>query len=84
MQNLLDIYCDCKVYFSRKKVNELQYKIKKYRLKMGMTQEELSKKSGVSRITISGLESGKEMNVSVKILKRIAECLEVSINDLFY
>ncbi len=51
---------------------------------MGMTQEELSKKSGVSRITISGLESGKEMNVSVKILKRIAECLEVSINDLFY
>lgn len=61
----------------------MEYKIKEYRLKKGMTQEELSIKSGVNRTTISALESGNEVNVSVKILKRLAECLDIKLNDVF-
>lgn len=62
----------------------MQYKIKECRIKSGLTQEQLSEKSGVSRTTISALENGDEFNVSIKILKKIAECLEVKLNELFY
>lgn len=48
-----------------------------------MTQDELAKKSGVNRTTISALENGNEVNVSVKLLKKLAQCLNTSINDLF-
>lgn len=61
----------------------MKYKIKELRLSMGMTQEELANKSGVNRTTISALESGNEVNVSVKLLKKLAECLNVEINDVF-
>lgn len=62
----------------------MKYKIKEYRLKAGLTQEELSSKSGVNRTTISALESGNEINVSIKVLKKISECLKVKISDVFY
>ncbi len=61
----------------------MKYKVKEYRLKAGMTQEELSVKSGVNRTTISALENGNEVNVSVKILKKISECLQVPVSDIF-
>ena len=57
----------------------MEYKIKELREKMGLTQDDLAKKSGVNRTTIVYLESGKEVNVTAGTLKKIAKCLNVDI-----
>lgn len=57
--------------------------IKTYRLKRGMTQEELAKKSGISRQTIITLESNKKANVTVGVLRRIATALGVPVSAFF-
>lgn len=56
--------------------------VKKIREKRGMTQEQLSERAGVSRITISQLENGAN-DVRLGTLKRIAEALECSVTDFF-
>lgn len=62
---------------------KVQYKIRELRINAGYTQEELAQKSGVNRTTISAMENGNEVNVSVKLLKKLAECLHVKITDVF-
>lgn len=57
--------------------------IKIYRLKRGMTQEELAEKSGISRQTIITLESNKKANVTVGVLRRIATALGVPVSAFF-
>lgn len=57
--------------------------IKTYRLKRGMTQEELAEKSGISRQTIIALESNKKANVTVGVLRRIATALGVPVSAFF-
>ena len=52
--------------------------IKQMRLNKNISQEELSQKSGINRITISRLESGKAINVLTMIqLLRALEHLEL-------
>ena len=60
------------------------YKIKELREKMKMTQEELAEKSGVSRVTISGLENGSNRATTTKTLQNIARALEVTIDQIFF
>jgi transcriptional regulator with XRE-family HTH domain len=60
------------------------YKIKELREKRNMTQEELSSKSGVSRGTISALETGAERTTTTKTLLKIATALETTVDRLFY
>lgn len=59
-------------------------KIKERREFLKMSQEELAKKSAVSRATISNLENNSERNTSTKILKRIASALETTVGELFF
>ena len=59
------------------------YKIKELRLKKGLTQEKLAIKSGVNRTTIVQLETGLEVNVTAKTLRKIAKCLEVDVKEIF-
>lgn len=47
------------------------------------TKEELSKKSGVSRSIINGLETGRTDTTTTKTLFKIAKALDVGINELF-
>ena len=61
----------------------MTYKIKELRIKMGLTQEQLSAKSKVNRTTIVQLENGEEVNVTSGTLKKIAKCLGVGIKDIF-
>jgi len=61
----------------------MDYVIKRIREEKNMTQEELSNKSGVNRTTIIALESGKNVNVTVKTLKAIAEVLGKEVDELF-
>lgn len=60
------------------------YKIKELREKKKMTQEELAEKSGVSRVTISGLENGTNRATTTKTLQNIARALDVSIDQIFF
>ncbi len=60
------------------------YRVKEYREKKNMTQEELAAKSGVSRGTICSIESGKEKNTTSKTLLAIAKALDVTVDVLFF
>ncbi len=60
------------------------YKIKEIRESLGMSQEELSKKSSVNRTTISGLESGTIANTTASTISKIAEALGVQVSDIFF
>ena len=59
------------------------YHIKKYRQEMKLSQEELATKSGVSRATISGLESGNITVTTTEALIKIANALDKKVSDIF-
>ena len=59
-------------------------KIKERREELKMTQEELANKSGVSRQTISSLETGKYENMLVGTLAAIATALDTTVDKIFY
>ncbi|MFA4818682.1 MAG: helix-turn-helix transcriptional regulator [Patescibacteria group bacterium] len=56
--------------------------IKKYRAKLGISQDKLSKLSDVTYNTIIKIESGATYNPRVETLKKIADALKVGIDDL--
>lgn len=60
------------------------YRIKELRDQARLTQEELAKKSGVSRAIISSLESGRETSTTMKTLSKLARALNTSLDQLFY
>lgn len=59
------------------------YRIKEVREKQGLTQTQLAKKSGVSRVTISVLENGQERVTTTKTLIKIASAMNVTVDELF-
>lgn len=58
--------------------------IKCIRKKSGLSQQELSDKSGISKAQISRLESGSQDNPQIKTVIPIATTLGVSLEDLIY
>jgi len=62
----------------------VEYKIKEFREELGISQEELSEKSGVSRAIISGLERGTIKVTTTKTLVKIAEALGKKVSDIFF
>lgn len=58
--------------------------IKDKRLKKNFSISKLAKKTNLSRTYIRDLENNKRCNVSMSVLYKIAEVLEVNIKDLFY
>lgn len=61
----------------------MTYKVKECREEKGLSQEELAKKSGVSRTIISRLESGKTMVTTTETLIKIANALGKKVGDIF-
>ncbi len=59
-------------------------KIREYRKEKGMKLEEMAKKVGISTGYLCHLERGTRENPSTKIMKRIAETLEKSIQEIFF
>ena len=59
------------------------FKVKEIRLAKNISQEELSKASGVSRQTISDLESGEVVNTTTSTLAKLADALECKVGDIF-
>jgi putative transcriptional regulator len=57
-------------------------RIKEFRARYNLTQEELAKKVGVRRETIVFLEKGK-YNPSLKLAYNVTKVLETTIEELF-
>ncbi|SFB40232.1 helix-turn-helix domain-containing protein [Algoriphagus aquimarinus] len=57
-------------------------KVKLLRKGKELSQEELALKSGLNRPYISGIEQGKR-NVSLEVMEKLAEALEIHIKELF-
>jgi len=56
--------------------------IKKYRNKLGVSQDRLSKLADVTHNTIVKIESGANKNLTIETLAKIAKVLNVSVDDL--
>lgn len=56
--------------------------IKKYRKKLRISQDKLSKLAGVTFHTISKIESGATPDPRIKTVRKIANALSVSVDDL--
>ena len=56
--------------------------IKKYRSKLGISQDKLSKLADVTYNTIIKIESGANINPTIETLSKIAKSLDVGVDDL--
>lgn len=56
--------------------------IKKYREKLGISQDKLSKLASVTLHTLTKIETGSTPDPRIETLKKIAKGLDVSVDDL--
>lgn len=56
--------------------------IKKLRIKQGLTQDDLVKKTGLKYSTLAKIEGGFVKKPGVQMVAAIAKALDVSIEDL--
>ena len=56
--------------------------IKKYRKKRELSQDKLAKLADVTHTTLVKLESGANDNPTIRTLKKIADALKISLDEL--
>lgn len=56
--------------------------IKKYRQKLGISQDVLSKRANLAFHTIAKIEAGSTPDPRIETVKKIADALSVSLDDL--
>jgi len=66
-----------------KEKETLAFNLKRLRQFKGLTQEDLAKKVGLTKDTISKIELGKQENVGFKYLIMICRQLDIAIEELF-
>lgn len=59
-------------------------RVKEIRELLNMSQDELSKKSGVSRTVISKLETGKPVRVTNITLEKLSDALGRKVSEIFW
>jgi transcriptional regulator with XRE-family HTH domain len=64
------------------KISSISVNIKKFRNKLDISQDKLSKLSNVTYNTIIKLESGANTNPTIETLAKIAKALNVGVDDL--
>lgn len=62
----------------------MKNRVKEVRERKGISQEELAEKSGVSRTTISEIETQKKEVTTNITLEKIANALGVKVSYLFF
>lgn len=62
--------------------SEVGFNIRRIREERGLSQEELAALAGLHRAYVGQIERG-EKNIGLKNLQKIAQALEVNIEDLF-
>ena len=65
-----------------KEMSIIAKNIKKYREKKGISQDKLSKLAGITLHTITKIESGATSDPRIETVKKIANALGVSVDDL--
>lgn len=65
-----------------KELSTIAKNIKKYRAKLGISQDKLSKLAGITLHTITKIESGATPDPRIETVKKIASGLGVSVDDL--
>jgi transcriptional regulator with XRE-family HTH domain len=65
-----------------KEISIIAKNIKKYREKKGISQDKLSKLAGITLHTITKIESGATSDPRIETVKKIANALGVSVDDL--
>ena len=66
----------------KKEKSKIGENIKQLRLKNGMSQDALSKKANLAFYTISKIEAGATPNPTIETVKKIAEALNVSLDEI--
>jgi len=67
---------------SKTEMSKIGENIKKYRKKLGISQDTLSKKANLAFHTIAKIEAGATPNPTIETLAKIAKALGVSVDDL--
>ncbi|MFA5754232.1 MAG: helix-turn-helix transcriptional regulator [Patescibacteria group bacterium] len=62
--------------------NKIAYNFKKLRAKKGYSQERVARLADLSLNTVIRIESGVNKNPTIETLTKLANALEVSIDDL--
>ena len=65
-----------------REISTIAKNIKKYRDKMGISQDKLSKLAGITLYTITKIESGATLDPRIETVKKIADALGVGVDDL--
>jgi len=65
-----------------KEISTIAKNIKKYREKKGISQDKLSKLAGITLHTITKIESGATPDPRIETVKKIANALGISVDDL--
>ena len=65
-----------------KEISTIAKNIKKYRAKVAISQDKLSKLASITLHTITKIESGTTPNPTIETVAKIAKALGVSIEDL--
>ena len=63
-------------------MSKIGQNIKKFREKMGISQDKLSKLADISSNTVAKLELGDNPNPTIETLQKIAKALNVKVDDL--
>ena len=67
---------------SASKESTIANNIKKFRTKLGVSQDRLSKMADITYNTIIKIESGGNQNPTIDTLSKIAKALGVGVDDL--
>jgi DNA-binding XRE family transcriptional regulator len=67
---------------SKKKLPIIAINMKIFRKRLGISQDTLSKKADLAFHTVAKIEAGSTPNPTINTVKKIADALEVSIDDL--
>ncbi|WP_238902697.1 helix-turn-helix transcriptional regulator [Clostridium sp. YIM B02506] len=62
----------------------IKYKIKAFRVGQGIKANELSRRIGITRQYLRLIENGEAKNPSRTIMKKIADELGTSVEELFF
>jgi len=60
------------------------WKLKEARVEKGITQQELADLSGINRVTIALIESGKTQDVMSSTILKLARALDKPIEEIFF
>lgn len=61
----------------------IKNRLKELREERGMSQEELSELSGISRTTLSKIENNEEANVNTRTIAKLADVFDIRPSEIF-